>query len=115
MAWFANRSDVLSEVAHPGTENGVQAPSIAAIQAAIFSGVVLVSCIDQLRIKTTYRTPAAAAPLAETGGAGSSAFPPSANTNSIGGLSTFASFGPTLAAGRPEPAMNATYCLPSIS
>ena len=48
-------------------------------------------------------------------GVGISAFPSSANTNIIGGLSIFASFGPTVAAGLPMPPWKATYCLPSAT
>src|SRR6516162_387284 len=47
------------------------------------------------------------------GDGGSVAVPPTSNTNSIGGLSTLASVGPTVCGGRPTPAMNATYCFPS--
>src|SRR5215471_21452376 len=48
-------------------------------------------------------------------GFGNSAVPSSVNTNSIGGFSIFASFGPTVGAGRPRPPWNATYCFPSAS
>src|ERR1041384_4393500 len=60
----------------------------------------------------------AGAPAFDGGGGGaggSGAFPSSPNTNSRGGLSILASFGPTVPAGRPAPPRQAPHPSPSLS